>query len=743
MKKLIFIFISFFIQNQILSYPIDLTELPAYVKVGFFNIDCNLKLEDIDPNIFKIIPPNKENRKIQIPDLNLQEIPKRNFFEFRRLKKEDFTILFFIKLEKKDFENIISPAFLFAEIGESWELYLNNQLIQNKISENFSYNQKDVIIPIPRDILKEGMNNLCIHIKGDPLSKETGLYYGKPYLFTELTEIYLMTRNYLLIFLVTIYFSISIYNLLFFIKNFSNKFNLYFSLFSLFLAIYMFIRSSFAQTILKIDSSIIYRLELFSLYLLIPFFGKFIENIVSEKRKITYYLIHISLYHGIIFAISSLVLPINSLYDLSLLWQISAPIIMLGYIIVITILYINDFKKIRKKMSFIRSFIISLISSIPGNLLVGTLFIVLLSLIDIYINVSKKQSPGLSNYGFLIFLTGASLRVVYNLLDLLNEIEILNKRLKGNIKQLKIAYSKVQVSEKKYRYLFNNTSDILITLDENAYITNLNQTFQKMLGFSKEEFLNKHFSELIFKEEKQSHIFDFFSKKLNEFFEIGDLMKMQIPFKSKGDIPFKYFDVFFELIRTETEEKVSKEYLVRAMPVKKNPIISFLKKSYTQLIFNNDLNHIDNIIAYITEDLNEFLDEINISMIRVGIREILINAIEHGNLEITNEEKTKFLQEGIYQDIIKERLNNPKYKNRKVSVEYKFTENEIIYKIADEGNGFDVQKYLNRKDIHLSDSMHGRGIFIAKNAFDKILYNKKGNSTILIKRIESDKNEKK
>lgn len=741
MKKLIFVFFLFLIKNQLLSYPVDLTELPAYVKLGFSNTDCNLNLNDIDPNIFKIIPPNKENRKIQIPDLDFQGITKRNFFEFRRLKKQDFTILFFIEIQKKDFEKIISPAFLFAEIGESWEVYLNNHLIQNKISDIFSYNQKDVIVPIPRDILKEGINNLCIHIKGDPLSKETGFYYGKPYLLTELTEIHLMTRNYLLIFLITIYFSISIYNLLFFIKNFNNKFNLYFSLFSLFLAIYVFIRSSFAQTILQVDSSIIYRLELFSLYLLVPFFGKFIENIVPEKRKITYYLIYISLYHGIIFAIASLVLPVNSLYDLGFLWQISIPIIMLGYIIVIIVLYIDDFKKIRKQMSFMKSLIISLLSSIPGNLLIGTLFIVVLSLIDIYINIFKMQSPGLSNYGFLVFLTGATLRVAYNLLDLLNEIEILNKRLKENIKKLKIAYSKIQVSEKKYRYLFNNTLDILITLDENANITNLNQTFQKMLGFSKEEFLNKHFSELIFKEEKQSHIFDFFSKKLNEFFEIGDLMKMQIPFKSKGDIPFRYFDVFFELIKSETEEKVTKEYLVRAMPVKKNPIISFLKKSYTQLIFNNDLNHIDNIISYITEDLSEFLDEINISMIRVGIREILINAIEHGNLEISNEEKTKFLREGIYQDIIKERLNDPKYKNRKVSVEYKFTESEIIYKITDEGNGFDVYKYLNKKDIHLSDSMHGRGIFIAKNAFDRILYNKKGNSVILVKKIEYNKNE--
>lgn len=126
----------------------------------------------------------------------------------------------------------------------------------------------------------------------------------------------------------------------------------------------------------------------------------------------------------------------------------------------------------------------------------------------------------------------------------------------------------------------------------------------------------------------------------------------------------------------------------------------------------------------------------DISMIRIGIREMLINAIEHGNLEISNEEKTKFLQNGSYPQILKERLENPILKNRKVIVESKITKKEVIFKIIDEGNGFDVLEYLNKKNLATLDSLHGRGILITKNAFDKILYNKKGNCVIMIKQVK-------
>jgi anti-sigma regulatory factor (Ser/Thr protein kinase)/PAS domain-containing protein len=731
-KYIKFIVILLITCNTILPYPIDLTELPVYVKKGFDINNCNISEKQTTEYGFYQVPPNPGNRKIQITELPL-DIPKRNFFEVRKLPKEDFTFLIFLNLTQKDLEKIISPSLFFAEIGESWRIYFNNQLIDNKIKEEKEMNQKDVIVPVPRNLILAGTNTLCLHIKGDPLSKETGFYYGKPYYFDELIELMNLKKQYLIIFLVTVYSTIGIFNLLFFIKKFNDKYYLFFGLFSLTISLYIFFRSSLIYDFLPpINSYILFRFELISLFLTIPLFCLFLDSIFIEKNFYYNLSLKICIYHGLILSIIAIFSPDNSLYDITLIWQITAPILLILILIIIISKYIKEFKSYLKKFNILYTFYLSIINTIPGNLLLGTFFIILLTLVDIYLNIKKIRSPGLSNYGILVFLTGASLRVIYNLMNLINEVEILNKRLKGNINQLKKAYNQIQISEEKYRFLFNNTSDILITLNQDGIITNISDSFNEILMLNKEEFFHKHILNIIYKDHNRSQMFDLYEEQILNTLNQGSTLKIQLPLIAYGDIPFKYFDVSIEKIYKNQNQN---EYLFRATPVKKNPLLKYLEKEYIKFIFNTDIYLIDNIISKLTEDLNEIIDDMELSVVRVGLREILINAIEHGNLEITNEEKTTYLEQGNYHEILKERLNNPNYANRKIIVEYKFTLDKLYYKITDEGKGFDVEKYLKNKNAHLSDSIHGRGIFIAKNAFDVIQYNKKGNMVVLIKKI--------
>ncbi|GIX41824.1 MAG: hypothetical protein KatS3mg129_1557 [Leptospiraceae bacterium] len=733
-----FIFLFLITYTKIFSYPIDLTELPVYVKKGFDKNNCNLNESQVLTNGFYKVEPNPGDRKVQIPDLPL-DIPKRKFFEWRKLPQNSFTFLIYIPITKEDYDKIISPGFFFAEIGESWAIYFNNQLIDNKISENLKINQKNVIIPIKRDLIQIGTNILCIHIKGDPLSKETGFYYGNPYYFDELTNILNANKDYLLIFLITIYASIGIFNLLFFIKNFQDKYYLFFGLFSLMIAFYIFIRSPLVYHFFFITNAyIIFKLELISLFLTIPLFCLFLNSIFTEKELWYKIFIRTCIYHGIILSIITIFLPNNALYDILLLWQLSIPILLILILVIITINYIKALKYYLNKFDFLYGIYLSFINTIPGNLLIGTFFIVILTLIDIYLNIKKIKSPGLSNYGILIFLSGASLRVVYNLMNLLKQVETLNKRLKNNITQLKKAYKQIQISEEKYRFLFNNTSDILITLNHNGIITNISDSFGHILNLDKNDFLNKHFFDIIYKDTNRSKVSEVFEEQIINSLQKGKNLKIQLPLKSYGDIPFKYFDIFIEKIYN-LENEDNSEFLVRATPIQKNPLLNYLEKEYIKFVSNTDIYLIDNIISKLTEELNEVIDDMELSMVRIGLREMLINAIEHGNLEITNQEKTQFLNQGIYNEILKERLKNPYYANKKVIVEYKFTQNEIIYKITDEGKGFDVEKYLNDKNIHLSESLHGRGIFITKNAFDIVQYNKKGNVVVLVKKLNTKK----
>jgi len=112
----------------------------------------------------------------------------------------------------------------------------------------------------------------------------------------------------------------------------------------------------------------------------------------------------------------------------------------------------------------------------------------------------------------------------------------------------------------------------------------------------------------------------------------------------------------------------------------------------------------------------------------VGFIELLINAIEHGNLNIGYEEKSRMMKEGNYLDRLVKRLEQPEFRDRRVTVDFNHrVGKELEVRIADEGAGFDHQKYMvmDRKRLFHA---HGKGILMAKSLyFNGLEYNDKGN----------------
>jgi anti-sigma regulatory factor (Ser/Thr protein kinase) len=111
----------------------------------------------------------------------------------------------------------------------------------------------------------------------------------------------------------------------------------------------------------------------------------------------------------------------------------------------------------------------------------------------------------------------------------------------------------------------------------------------------------------------------------------------------------------------------------------------------------------------------------------LGISELLVNAVEHGNLGITYEEKTDLNRLGTWEDEIERRLALPQNVDKLVHVHYEKDEDEIILTISDEGTGFDWQRYLDIDPERATDT-HGRGIAMSRlMSFDAVRYEGKGN----------------
>ena len=113
-----------------------------------------------------------------------------------------------------------------------------------------------------------------------------------------------------------------------------------------------------------------------------------------------------------------------------------------------------------------------------------------------------------------------------------------------------------------------------------------------------------------------------------------------------------------------------------------------------------------------------------------GISELIVNAIEHGNLGISYSEKTKLNKNGTWLKEIEHRLALPEYKDRKVLIKYIKNKDDITLRIIDEGNGFNWQEYMEIAPERATHS-HGRGIALSKMmCFDSLEYIGCGNEVL-------------
>lgn len=114
----------------------------------------------------------------------------------------------------------------------------------------------------------------------------------------------------------------------------------------------------------------------------------------------------------------------------------------------------------------------------------------------------------------------------------------------------------------------------------------------------------------------------------------------------------------------------------------------------------------------------------------LGLSELLINAVEHGNLGISYQLKSKLLESGSWQQEIEKRLAQDKYANRFVEVAFIRQEDQISFSITDQGDGFDWKPYL-QIDANRAGDRHGRGIAMAGlMSFDSIEYKGTGNQVV-------------
>lgn len=114
----------------------------------------------------------------------------------------------------------------------------------------------------------------------------------------------------------------------------------------------------------------------------------------------------------------------------------------------------------------------------------------------------------------------------------------------------------------------------------------------------------------------------------------------------------------------------------------------------------------------------------------VGYSELLINAVEHGNLGISYEDKGRLLREGRWAEEVDGRLRQPGHAASQVNVILEKADGVSRVTISDQGAGFDWRSYLEFSPERVFD-LHGRGIAMSKAvSFDSLEYLGNGNTVV-------------
>jgi len=124
----------------------------------------------------------------------------------------------------------------------------------------------------------------------------------------------------------------------------------------------------------------------------------------------------------------------------------------------------------------------------------------------------------------------------------------------------------------------------------------------------------------------------------------------------------------------------------------------------------------------------------------VGLGELLVNAVEHGNLGISYEEKTVLLSEGRWASEVDRRLDLPENREKRVEVRFHKDAERIAITIQDQGAGFEWRRFLTISPERVFHS-HGRGIAMAGQlSFDHLEFHDPGNrvTAILERRRHTD-----
>ena len=349
-------------------------------------------------------------------------------------------------------------------------------------------------------------------------------------------------------------------------------------------------------------------------------------------------------------------------------------------------------------------------------LLIITLFIVMYVFIYYSINHSLLHPPYL--FLFILFV----LMLVAGIYSTIKFLVITTNE---------IVSSKNELALKDV--IIEHSNEIIILLDNIGKILSINPALTTILNFEKEELIQQPFRAVLYEKsfEDSVRLRDLLLSRFKDVFK-GYEAEIVLPCKVQHYAEIK--SIAFKLVPIFKDEQL--QYILAIGRIIQSDYLTsnYLKSEFAEFILDNNIRMVNMLSYRLTRNLETYMEKKEIIRIQLGLQEAIINAIEHGNLEI--DFKTKSLlkkKNGNYWDHVIDRCNKEYLEKRKIKVQYYLSPDHVKYIITDEGKGFDWEHYITTlPDGNLINNYHGVGLTMLQDIFN-VSFNEKGNEITMIK----------
>ncbi len=148
------------------------------------------------------------------------------------------------------------------------------------------------------------------------------------------------------------------------------------------------------------------------------------------------------------------------------------------------------------------------------------------------------------------------------------------------------------------------------------------------------------------------------------------------------------------------------------------------------LVMGTDPSFVESTVTWLIQGTAMGLMESRQLHLRAALQELVMNAVEHGCLELRYHDKIDAMAQDRYDELIQRRRTEAHFRDRRVTIRaiYDKRQQILTYRIADEGKGFNWKSRVKPGiDVCPTGDASGRGIFLARSFFPDITYNDKGN----------------